>query len=159
MTSTLPQIPRSIAAQVKDCLARFDALLVDLDAKDDRSLSRAIDDASGRFKIWSSNIGAHRTGRRSLDHRLRDASHLQENVLMLLSGLAESLVDGRLSSKNALTLAKLITQHGRSRPGRESLGTSYSLVTASQTRVKMKKTRLNRSSLRSSSIRRKWIKF
>jgi hypothetical protein len=96
-------VPPPIAAQVEDCLRSFDALLVDLDAKEEFcSLSSAINDALGRFKIWSSNIGAHRNGRRSLDHRLRDASHLQEHILRLLSGLAENLSDGKYSASNAL---------------------------------------------------------
>ncbi|KAF1959279.1 hypothetical protein CC80DRAFT_467745 [Byssothecium circinans] len=100
--STLLPVPSSIAAQVKDCLGCFDALLVDLDARDEyHLLSGAISDASGRFKIWSSNIGAHRAGRRSLDHRLRDASHLQEHVSRLLSSLVENLSDARRISSGA----------------------------------------------------------
>jgi hypothetical protein len=96
-------VPPSIAAQVEDCLRSFDALLVVLDVREEfRPLSSAINDALGRFKIWSSNIGAHRNGRRSLDHRLRDASHLREHVLRLLSGLAENLGDGKYSASHAL---------------------------------------------------------
>jgi hypothetical protein len=96
-------VPPSIAAQVEDCLRSFDALLVVLDVREEfRPLSSAINDALGRFKIWSSNIGAHRSGRRSLDHRLRDASHLREHVLRLLSGLAENLGDGKYSASHAL---------------------------------------------------------
>ena len=95
LSARLPVLP-PIAAQVKGCLGYFDVLLANLDAKDEcHSLLRAISDASGRFKIWSSNIGAHHAGRRSLDHRLRDASHLQEHVLRLLSSLAENLNDGK----------------------------------------------------------------
>lgn len=93
--------PTSIAARVKECLRSFDAMMVGLDANEEyHSLSRAFSDASGRFKIWTSNIGAHHTGRRSLDYRLRDASHLQDHVLMLLSSLMGNLKDGMWNSKN-----------------------------------------------------------
>ena len=104
-----------IAAQVKGCLGYFDVLLADLDAKGEcHSLLRAISDASGRFKIWSSNIGAHHAGRRSLDHRLRDASHLQEHVLRLLSSLTENLNDGKYTvERTCWQWLKSITQHGR----------------------------------------------
>ena len=57
-------------------------------------LSKEMEDALGRFEIWSGNIGAHHTGRRSLDHRLRDASHLHEHVSTLLDSLEQSLLDG-----------------------------------------------------------------
>lgn len=48
------------------------------------AISPRIIDEFGRFKVWSSNIGAHRSGRSSLDYRLRDASHIQKRVLELL---------------------------------------------------------------------------
>ncbi|KAK4182850.1 hypothetical protein QBC35DRAFT_478707 [Podospora australis] len=47
-----------------------------------------------RFKVWAGNIGAHRSGRSSLDYRLRDASNIRAQVINLLEDLAESLNDG-----------------------------------------------------------------
>lgn len=44
-----------------------------------------------RFKMWAGNLGAHQAGRASLDHRLREAPHLQEQVIYLLGDLSESL--------------------------------------------------------------------
>ncbi|KAK5653257.1 hypothetical protein OQA88_9156 [Cercophora sp. LCS_1] len=44
-----------------------------------------------RFKMWVGNLGAHQTGRASLDYRLREASHLQEQVIHLLQDASESL--------------------------------------------------------------------
>lgn len=55
---------------------------------------RIIDDQLSKFKLWAGNIGAHRTGRRSLDYRLRDSSHLQTQVLRLLDDLVTSLNEG-----------------------------------------------------------------
>ncbi|KAJ4244352.1 hypothetical protein NW762_014479 [Fusarium torreyae] len=46
-----------------------------------------------RFKIWSGNIGAHNSGRRSLQYRLRDASHLQKQIIVLLEDLIQLLED------------------------------------------------------------------
>ncbi|KAF2492767.1 hypothetical protein BU16DRAFT_564083 [Lophium mytilinum] len=48
-------------------------------------------DEYGRFKVWSGNIAAHHTGRRSLEYRLRDASHIREQVVVLLVDLQETL--------------------------------------------------------------------
>ncbi|KAF5710471.1 zinc finger transcription factor ace1 [Fusarium globosum] len=48
-----------------------------------------------RFKVWSGNIGAHKKGRSSLDHRLRDASNIRNQVVELLEDLAESLKDAK----------------------------------------------------------------
>ena len=97
-----------IAALVKSCLLHFNTLVTSLNTSSDyRVFSRAVSDASGRFKIWSGNIGAHHTGRRSLDHRLRDASHLQEHVLKLLSSLMQSLSDGMYDLMCLSILAKI----------------------------------------------------
>ncbi|VTT55264.1 unnamed protein product [Fusarium fujikuroi] len=48
-----------------------------------------------RFKVWSGNIGAHKKGRSSLDHRLRDASNIRDQVVELLEDLRESLKDAK----------------------------------------------------------------
>lgn len=57
------------------------------------SLLPRLDDESARLKIWAGNSGAHRTGRASLEHRLRDASHIQQQVLRLLRDLKDCLED------------------------------------------------------------------
>lgn len=51
------------------------------------------EDEMTRFKMWAGNLGAHQAGRASLDHRLREAPHLQEQVIYLLKDLSESLQD------------------------------------------------------------------
>ncbi|KAF1979278.1 hypothetical protein BU23DRAFT_441216, partial [Bimuria novae-zelandiae CBS 107.79] len=54
-----------------------------------------------RFKIWAGNIAAHRRGRRSLEYRLRDATHLNDEAESLLAALertlnhAVAIVEGR----------------------------------------------------------------
>ncbi|KAI6763928.1 hypothetical protein HG530_007717 [Fusarium avenaceum] len=46
-----------------------------------------------RFKMWAGNQAAHQTGPSSLDHRLREAPHLHEQVIYLLKDICESLQD------------------------------------------------------------------
>ncbi|KAK3361288.1 hypothetical protein B0T24DRAFT_652984 [Lasiosphaeria ovina] len=54
---------------------------------------RKLRDEQTRFKVWSGNIGAHRTGTSSLDYRLRDASHIKNQVASLLRDLNGLLKD------------------------------------------------------------------
>ena len=86
----------SIADSVRKCLEDF-RLLEEADypiaTDSDQKAVREIVGEEARFKIWSGNIGAHSTGRRSLQYRLRDASHLEEQVKSLLEELSELLVD------------------------------------------------------------------
>jgi hypothetical protein len=52
-------------------------------------------DEQSRFMVWSGNIGAHRTGRSSLDHRLRDASNIRNHIIQMLCNLIELLGDSK----------------------------------------------------------------
>ena len=55
----------------------------------------ALADQIGRFRVWVSNIGAHRRGKSSLDFRLRDASHMRKNVTDLLEDCNMLLGEGK----------------------------------------------------------------
>ncbi|KAF4450948.1 Zinc finger transcription factor ace1 [Fusarium austroafricanum] len=95
----------SIAEHVTACLQGFNGLCsspsICVDVSDantphssnDISLLKLQNELS-RFKVWSGNIGAHRKGRSSLDHRLRDASNIRDQLVELLQDLKESLQDG-----------------------------------------------------------------
>ena len=48
-------------------------------------------DELGRLRLWSANIGAHRTGQSSLEFRLKDSSHIREQVTSLLLDLGRIL--------------------------------------------------------------------
>lgn len=61
----------------------------------DQISTPAVLDEFGRLKVWAGNIGAHQIGRVSLDYRLRDASHIQRQVIQLLQDLQEALEDGK----------------------------------------------------------------
>ncbi|KAK0652556.1 hypothetical protein B0T16DRAFT_103017 [Cercophora newfieldiana] len=87
----------TIAKRVESCLGAFDSLLKALATSDGdsaRGLSGpTANDRLARFKLWAGNIGAHRSGRSSLDYRLRDASHLHNQTIRLLEQLIKLLED------------------------------------------------------------------
>jgi len=49
---------------------------------------------ASRFRIWAENAGAHRIGKVSLDHRLREASKVKQMVIDLLDALNGDLQQG-----------------------------------------------------------------
>jgi len=89
-----------IAKLSLDCQRRFYELCNALEARytdsesRDSSTSTALEDELGRFRLWAGNIGALKTGRASLDYRLRDAEYLSQNAKSLLGGLKKSLAEG-----------------------------------------------------------------
>ena len=102
----------AIARNVRGVLRSFRSLLTSLDDQGDpgddpqnglpdksRDLHVSqppprFEDESTRFKMWAGNLGAHQSGRASLDYRLREAPHLHEQVIYLLEDLSQSLQDG-----------------------------------------------------------------
>ena len=56
---------------------------------------RGWEDELGRLRVWAANIGAHQTNQSSLDFRLRDASHVREQIIKLLYSLNRRLDDAR----------------------------------------------------------------
>lgn len=57
-----------------------------------------------RFKLWVGNLGAHHgSGLRSLEYKLRDASHIRKLVISLLSDLCRSIERGIYFHFPALT--------------------------------------------------------
>ncbi|KAF8457349.1 hypothetical protein BDZ91DRAFT_507809 [Kalaharituber pfeilii] len=53
----------------------------------EEQMKAILTDQQGLFRVWAENVGAHREGKVSLDHRLREASHVRESVHELLSNL------------------------------------------------------------------------
>ncbi|KAI1034468.1 hypothetical protein LB504_004494 [Fusarium proliferatum] len=94
----------TVADHVTACLQEFNSLCnspaiwtdyaLDEGTQSDISLLKLQNELS-RFKVWSGNIGAHKTGRSSLDHRLRDASNIRDQVVELLEDLKDSLKDAK----------------------------------------------------------------
>ena len=102
----------SISKEANDCSQAFldlKASLKDAASESRLKFSVGLDDESERFDIWSNNLGAHRSDRNSLDHKLRDASHLQIRVVGFLQNIKRALREGELrSSDSILSLHKLL---------------------------------------------------
>lgn len=85
----------TIAGHVHTCLSKFqhtEATFAEANSTIQQMLPHgSISDQSGRFRLWSSDIGAHKHGRSSLDYRLCDASHVREQVVNLLQELTTVL--------------------------------------------------------------------
>lgn len=84
-----------ISDSVRLCLQRFEQLLShEVPASNPSQLLvfSKLQDEKTRFRVWCGNIGAHKTGRSSLEYRLRDASHIRQQVLRLLDDLG-GLID------------------------------------------------------------------
>ncbi|KAI9763063.1 MAG: hypothetical protein M1840_000954 [Geoglossum simile] len=81
----------TIAARTIDC-GRSLSRLCDILAKEECKYGNQIElpvarDELGRFRVWAGNVGAHRSGRVSLDYRLREARDMREGVCKLLDHL------------------------------------------------------------------------
>ncbi|KAL2675763.1 hypothetical protein Neosp_011954 [[Neocosmospora] mangrovei] len=63
------------------------------ESEDALRLLPTFDNEITRFKMWAGNLAAHQSGPASLDHRLREAPHLQQQVVYLLRDIFESLED------------------------------------------------------------------
>lgn len=102
----------SVSVAVHSCLESFSNLheavssqILSHDTSPDVSLllsrsQAAIEDAAGRFRVWSGNIGAHQipSSKSSLDYRLRDNENIMIRFVSLLQDLNELLQEGRFHS-------------------------------------------------------------
>ena len=85
--------PEGILEIYQSCLESFTGLLRLLRKSEPRSVVPFVNQL-GRFNVWVENAGAHRSGRVSLDYRLREASEIKEMVIELLDNLNCDLQDG-----------------------------------------------------------------
>jgi hypothetical protein len=94
----------SIAERVADCVKTYRKLNIDLtdkftqdDAEEPKNgaFIEKVNGSFERFQLWSSNMGAHRKDRNSLDQRLWEASHLRKQVLQYLEDLQQGFADGQ----------------------------------------------------------------
>lgn len=86
-----------IADQLKECFASFKRLIscqaLELPEYNSQVKHNLWSDELGRLRIWGAKIGAHKRDVTSLDFRLRDASHVSSQIVQLLKGLHNLLVD------------------------------------------------------------------
>ncbi|SCV30696.1 uncharacterized protein FFB14_03179 [Fusarium fujikuroi] len=96
-----------IAHNVRNVLKSFRMVAAlfnhEIDSLDDEAESNGLpkllltfDNQNIRFQMWAGNLAAHQSGPVSLDHRLREAPHIQKQVLYLLCDISESLDDARV---------------------------------------------------------------
>ena len=85
----------SLKSLLLSSLSSFNDLINDVDAPqyiyESEVPAASWIDELGRLRIWAGNVGAHQTGPSSLDFRLRDASHIQDEVTKLLKDLERLL--------------------------------------------------------------------
>jgi len=111
-----PCTKSSISSHYTRCISSFTHLyhLVEASSPPRSNLLPNVAEDLGRFRVWAGNIGAHRTGRVSLDYRLREASQMHAQVTKLLTDLSTDLEKGKpsyrlFSLQFAVAHDKLIT--------------------------------------------------
>lgn len=85
----------SVFSLVASCVREFGTLLHSLpDDQNDSHLK--VQEDLGRLRVWVGNFGAHRkeSDRLSLDHRLREASTLHQEVRSHITGILEAVEMG-----------------------------------------------------------------
>ena len=89
----------SISSSIVTCLKAFNEFIEDIQDPDEDEPEglhvQTWQDELGRLRIWAANIGAHQTGQSSLDFRLRDSSHIRQQIIKLLDELLQRLQDVR----------------------------------------------------------------
>lgn len=85
----------SISSILNDCFRQFNNLTASAALQQNvTKISPDLwQDELGRLRVWAANIGAHQTGRSSLDYRLRDASNIRDQIIRLLKGLRRAFDD------------------------------------------------------------------
>lgn len=98
--ATPPPTIVSIASLYSICIRSFGRLCQLLENNtsefSDQISLVALHDELGRFRVWAGNAGAHRTGRVSLDHKLRESSAIHATVAELVRDLDGALREGKL---------------------------------------------------------------
>lgn len=89
----------SISSSLIACRRVFNELIEDIQGVRDGNLEglciKDWEDERGRLRMWAANIGAHQIGQSSLEFRLRDSSHIRQQIIKLLNELLHRLNDGR----------------------------------------------------------------
>lgn len=86
--ATVSELFQSCLVQLKSVIAS-DALA----GHSEEVPLQAWNDELGRLRVWAANIGADQRGQSSLDYRLRDASHIKDQVMSLLRRIQELILD------------------------------------------------------------------
>jgi len=94
-TAASSEVQVSIRSHYERCISSFTQLSLNLEATDNQLFpANGLSTELGKFRVWAGNTGAHRTGLVSLDHRLREAPDIHEEVSELLEELNSNLGEG-----------------------------------------------------------------
>ncbi|KAL9074841.1 MAG: hypothetical protein Q9161_001979 [Pseudevernia consocians] len=89
----------SVSSSIIACLKSFNGFIEEIrrdqEVNEGGLVAGAWEDELGRLRMWAGNIGAHQIGQLSLDFRLRDASHVREQIIKLLQSLLRKFQDAR----------------------------------------------------------------
>lgn len=89
----------SISSTVVTCLRNLNEFIEEIQSPDKEESEglqvRSWQDELGRLRMWAANIGAHQSNQSSLDYRLRDSSHIRQQISNLLNRILERLRDAR----------------------------------------------------------------
>ena len=87
-----------IASLCFECQTRYKEFSETLSKTDEGMVpsSVSVRNELGRFRIWARDGGAMRTGKHSLESKLRDVEFLYQGIAMLLEDLRESLTEGSI---------------------------------------------------------------
>jgi hypothetical protein len=81
----------SVASHVETCLHSFQTTIDELPKISTENRNKippgSLNNELGRFRIWAANTDAHARGNNSLDYKLREASHLRDEIIQLLQHL------------------------------------------------------------------------
>ena len=83
----------TIRAVTESCIHSFAVVCHEIEQHTllDASARDEIREESGRFRVWTGNLGALAKGHSALDWRLRDADLMRSTVLSLLEELQRTL--------------------------------------------------------------------
>lgn len=82
---------QKVLALLRNITASIEETTLQQEVEDLADLRLKFDNEAVRFRMWAGNLAAHQSGPASLDHRLREATYLQDQVIYLLRDIIESL--------------------------------------------------------------------
>ncbi|KAL9112019.1 MAG: hypothetical protein Q9227_003639 [Pyrenula ochraceoflavens] len=102
-----------ISSSLISCLQTFNKLIRHSNIEKTDDLPAILwKDELGRLRVWGANIAAHQSGQSSLDYRLRDASHIRDQIIDILGDLQRLLQDADELLGEKPSFAVAITDDG-----------------------------------------------
>ena len=89
---------KTISESISSCFTAFEEVLQARETQHvpmEERLSERWDDEKSRLRLWTAIVGAERKGQSSLEFKIRDASHIREQIISLLHVLNQRLLDAR----------------------------------------------------------------